>query len=380
MKPLKINIIQELSESGKLTGILLLIATILSLVFANSIIGYTDIYQIKVGYGILTKSIEHWVNDGLMAVFFFLVGLEIKREVLAGELSDVKKSGLSLISALGGVALPALIFVMFNYGTEYIHGWAIPTATDIAFSLGILSLLGNRVPISLKLFLTGLAVIDDLIAVLIIALFYTSEINTMYLLYSGVAVLVLMLLNRFKVLNTFSYIFVGLFLWFFFLKSGVHATIAGVLLAMFIPLSKVEHIEHSLHKWVNYLIMPIFALVNTAIVFDANSLANINSTLSHGISMGLVFGKGLGIFLFAYLGVKLGIASLPQDSNFKHIIGIAFIAGIGFTMSIFISKLSFADLELINTSILSVIIGSIISGIIGYVILSRVNHNERIVK
>ena len=371
MEQYKKTIIQELSESGKLTGILLLLATIFSLLLANTISGYTDIFLMNIGYGMLEKSIEHWVNDGLMVIFFFLIGLEIKREVLVGELSDIKKSGLSVIAALGGVALPAIIYSLLNIGTQYSSGWAIPTATDIAFSLGILSLLGSKVPTSLKLFLTGLAVIDDLVAILIIAVFYTAQLNLIYLLYSSFALIALFALNKFKILKTLPYIFLGLFLWFFFLKSGIHSTIAGVLLALFIPISKVESIEHKLHKWVNYLILPIFALVNTAIIFDAGAISNLSSTMSLGIIFGLLLGKSIGIFGFVYIAVKLGISVLPEAANLKHILGIGFIAGIGFTMSIFISKLSFTIPELINVSILSVIIGSVISAIIGYIILSN---------
>ena len=281
--------IKELSESGKLGGVLLILATIISISITNSSFGenYLHFWHHEIGNSFISMHIEHWVNDLLMAIFFFLVGLEIKRELITGELSSPKKVLLPLLAALGGMLFPALIFFAFNAGSENTHGWAIPTATDIAFSLGVLSLLGKRVPLSLKVFLTALAIIDDLGGILIIAIFYTNEIHTNYLLLSLGVITVLFLLNKFKANHFIFYFIPILFLWYFIYKSGVHATIAGVVSAFFIPINKVEKYEHILHQPVNYFILPIFALANTTIALSAESIPHIFSDLGFGIILAL---------------------------------------------------------------------------------------------
>lgn len=357
----------ELSKSGKLSGMLLLFFTLVSIGITNTFGGesYINFFQEKFGFNFFSKTIEHWVNDGLMAVFFFLVGLEIKREIITGELSNVKSAMLPVFAAFGGVLFPALIFYAFNHGTEYIHGWAIPTATDIAFSLGILALLGDKVPYSLKIFLTALAIIDDLIAILIIAFIYTSSLNLIYL-YTGLLIFsVLFLLGRYKVKNMNIYYLLGIVLWFLILKSGVHATIAGVMLALTIPVKSIEKIEHSIHKPVNYFILPLFALVNTAILIDSAAIKELSSSLSLGIILGLFIGKAAGITLFSILADKLKIGRIPGDVKLKQLLSVGFIAGIGFTMSIFITNLSFDNSLFINESKLAVLLGSLISAVTG---------------
>ncbi len=359
--------INELSKSGKLSGMLLLFFTLVSIGLTNTFGGesYINFFQEKFGFDFFSKTIEHWVNDGLMAVFFFLVGLEIKREIITGELSNVKSAMLPVFAAIGGVLFPALIFYLFNHGTEYIHGWAIPTATDIAFSLGILALLGDKVPYSLKIFLTALAIIDDLIAILIIAFIYTSSLNLIYL-YTGLLIFsVLFLLGRYKVKNMNIYYLLGIVLWFLILKSGVHATIAGVMLALTIPVKSIEKIEHSIHKPVNYFILPLFALVNTAILIDSAAIKELSSSLSLGIILGLFIGKAAGITLFSFIADKLKIGRIPGDVKLIQLLSVGFIAGIGFTMSIFITNLSFDNSLFINESKLAVLLGSLISAVTG---------------
>ncbi|MCF0059449.1 Na+/H+ antiporter NhaA [Dyadobacter sp. CY356] len=374
LKKILIHPIRDLADTGRLSGILLLIATAISLLLANLSGGenYLSFWHKEIHIGPLEKSIEHWVNDGLMVVFFFFVGLEIKREVLAGELASVQKALLPTLAAVGGVMMPAIIYFLLNKTGPSSHGWAIPTATDIAFSLGILSLLGDRVPFSLKVFLTALAVIDDLIAVLIIAVFYTSNIQTDMLLYAAGIVAVLSMLNYFKVEGTIWYLLLGGILWYFVLKSGIHATIAGVLLAMTMPLHKIPKLEHILHQPVNYLIMPIFALANTAIILPSNISESLVSPLSFGVILGLIVGKPLGIVGLSWLAVKAKLARLPKGISWKHLIGLGFTAGIGFTMSIFIASLSFKDIELQNSAKIAIIAGTSLSAIIGLIWLTQI--------
>ncbi len=371
IKPL-IHPIKELSESGKLGGVLLILATIISITLTNSSFGetYLHFWHQKIGNSYISLSLEHWVNDLLMAIFFFLVGLEIKRELVTGELSSPKKVLLPLLAAFGGMLFPALIFFAFNAGTENIHGWAIPTATDIAFSLGVLSLLGKRVPLTLKVFLTALAIIDDLGGILIIAIFYTNEIHTNYIMLSLGVIAILFLLNKFKANHFIFYFIPILFLWYFVYKSGVHATIAGVVAALFIPINKVEKYEHILHQPVNYLILPVFALANTTIVFSAESIPHIFSDLGFGIILALFVGKTVGISSLVFISIKTKICELPNDILFKHIIGVSLLAGIGFTMSLFFTALSFKDPESANIAKLAIIIGSTMSAICGLVFLS----------
>lgn len=364
--------IKELSESGKLGGVLLILSTIISITVANSASGeqYLHFWHQEIGTSFLSMSVEHWVNDLLMAVFFFLVGLEIKRELVVGELSSVRKVLLPLVAALGGMLLPALIFFAFNRGTENLHGWAIPTATDIAFSLGVLSLLGNRVPLSLKVFLTALAIIDDLGGILIIAIFYTSEIHVLYLGMAGTVLMVLWLLNRFKARRFIFYFVPMLVLWYCIYRSGVHATIAGVLSALFIPTEQLEEYEHVLHKPVNYLILPIFALANTTILLSGESVAHLVSPLGIGIIAALFVGKTLGIFSFVWIGVKTRLCHLQENTTLRQIFGLAMLAGIGFTMSLFFTALSFDNPESATIARLAIIIGSSLSAIFGLIFLS----------
>ncbi|WP_078062957.1 Na+/H+ antiporter NhaA [Solirubrum puertoriconensis] len=367
-----ISPIRELSESGKLAGLLLLLATVVSLVLSNTTAGpgYLAFWETHVGYGPLDKSVSHWINDGLMAIFFFLVGLEIKREVLYGELAEPRQALLPALAAIGGVLFPAIIHLAFTRGTPAASGWAIPTATDIAFSLGILSLLGDRVPFGLRVFLTALAIIDDLLAVIIIAAFYTSGIHTGFLLGAVAIFAVLVMLNRFKVKPLGVYMLLGLGLWFCVLKSGVHATIAGVLLALSIPTDRLEDLEHALQKPVNYLILPLFALCNTAIVLSADIVPELFSGLALGVGLGLLVGKPLGIVGVTWLVVRMGQGQLPTNVDWRRFIGLGFTAGIGFTMAIFIATLSYQNPAAVDLAKLAVLIGSAVSAIIGMTILA----------
>ena len=375
-----IHPIKELSESGKLGGVLLIFATLFSITLTNSLLGerYLHFWHQEIGGSFISMQTEHWVNDLLMAVFFFLVGLEIKRELITGELSSPKKVLLPLIAALGGMLFPAFIFFAFNKGSDNLQGWAIPTATDIAFSLGILSLLGKRVPLSLKVFLTALAIIDDLGGILIIAVFYTNEIHFNYLLLSVGVMAILFLLNKFRVNNFIFYFIPILFLWYFIYKSGVHATIAGVVASIFIPINKVEKYEHVLHKPVNYIILPIFALANTTILLSSESIPHIFSDLGMGIILALFVGKTVGISTFVFISIKTKICALQENTTMKHIIGVALLAGIGFTMSLFFTALSFKDPESANIARLAIIIGSTLSAIGGLVFLSYTLKKENI--
>ncbi|GAB3178901.1 Na+/H+ antiporter NhaA [Telluribacter humicola] len=371
-----INPIRDLAESGRLAGILLLLATAISMTWANTSAGedYIHFWEQYVGVDPLRKTISHWINDGLMVIFFFFVGLEIKRELLEGELSSFRQAVLPAASAIGGAVVPATLFILFNPSLPQSEGWAIPTATDIAFSLGMLSLLGDRVPFSLKVFLTALAVIDDLIAVMIIALFYTEDINTSMLMYSAGTLAVLAACNFFKIKRIAVYVVLGVVLWYFVLKSGIHATIAGVLLAMTIPLAQVDDIEHALYRPVNYFIMPIFALANTAILLPEDIGGLLFSSLSLGIIAGLFIGKPLGILLMAWAIVKTKLATLPLGMGWRHVAGLGFTAGIGFTMSIFITSLSFADLDLQNASKLAIMAGTVLSGGVGLLWLLKADN------
>ncbi len=364
-------------HSQQFSGILLLVCTLFSLIITNYFDPhlYTSFWHTQIGFEaghfLFKKPIEFWVNDGLMGIFFLLVGLEIKREFVNGELAGFRKASLPLAAALGGMLLPAFVYLLFNHQSPQASGWGIPMATDIAFALGILSLAGDRVPVSLKIFLTALAVVDDLGAIVVIAIFYTSSIVTAALLKAGIVLLVLALMNRFKVKIVFLYLLGGVFLWYFVLQSGIHATIAGVLLALCIPIndnaeeSMLHKLELDLHQPVNFLIMPLFALCNTSIPINAEIWAEIPSKLIHGISWGLIIGKPVGVLLFSYLIIKLGWSVLPQGVNWKMMTGAGMLAGIGFTMSIFISMLAFDDLQRIEGAKIAVLIASTIAGILG---------------
>lgn len=360
-------------ESEKAGGLVLIACTILSLALANSDFGgdYQGFFQMKLA----GMSIEHWINDGLMAIFFLLIGLELEREIYNGELSNFKDALFPIFGAVGGLLLPAGIYFLFNYDTATQSGIGIPMATDIAFALGILSLLGNRVPLSLKVFLTALAIIDDLFAIIIIAVFYTKTlIFTNLFIALGIFAL-LVVFNRMKVKSLIPYLIGGIAMWYFMLNSGVHATITGVLLAFAIPFGSGEEksisyaLQHFLHKPVAFVILPIFALANTAIVFNGNIAQILSENYSLGISLGLVVGKPLGIFLLTFLGVSIGLCKLPKNLNWKSIFGVGLLGGIGFTMSIFITLLAFDDQTIINNSKLVILIASLTAGVLGFLTL-----------
>jgi len=365
-------------ESEKSSGILLIICTIVSLLLANSLFSsdYLGFWRTYIG----GLSIEHWVNDAFMAIFFLLIGLELVRELKNGELSQLNNALLPIFAALGGICLPALIHFSLNYGTPTQPGMGIPMATDIAFALGVLALLGSRVPASLKVFLTAVAVIDDLGAIIVIAVFYTAQVKVAYLLGAIAVFCGLLALNRvLKVLMLWPYLVGGVLMWTLMLYSGVHATIAGVLLAFTIPSSaKVDDapspshkLENFLHKPVAFIILPIFALANTGIIIGSNWAQNLTSNNDLGIILGLVIGKPIGITLLCFFAVKLGICRLPSNLNWSVIFGAGILAGIGFTMSIFITNLAFTgSAELINSSKMAILIGSLTAGIVGLIWLS----------
>lgn len=359
----------EFIHDSRAVGIMLIICTAVSLFISNS--GWGNGYiafwnsEIHLSHS-LPHSVIHWINDGLMAVFFFQVGMEIKREMVQGELSSFKKSVLPVAGAIGGMAIPALIFFFFNKGTIYAGGWGIPMATDIAFSLGVASLLGKRVPLSLKIFLTALAIIDDLGAIVAIALFYTESIHFNYL-FGGLGIAAaLMLWNYFKLPFGFWNFILGMLIWFCFYNSGVHATIAGVLFAFTIPMNKLAQLEHAFHNYVNFLIIPVFALANTAIIIPSGFSAHISNNLSLGIMLGLLAGKPLGIVGITYLLVKLKVGALAKDIMWKHMIGMGLLAAIGFTMSIFIAMLAFKDSFTQDISKMAVMVASFIAIILAY--------------
>jgi Na+:H+ antiporter, NhaA family len=363
-------------------GLILVIAAVAALIFTN--IGYADSYHqflelpvsVHIGGIGLDKHLIHWINDGLMAIFFFLVGLEIKREILEGNLSSRDQIILPAVAALGGMVAPALIFAFFNWDSpETINGWAIPAATDIAFALGALALLGSRVPISLKVFLLTLATLDDLGAIIIIAIFYTSDLSLTGLALAGVALAGLIALNRMRIDRTALYVFLGLAMWACVLQSGVHATLAGVAVALTIPLKKndgsdfIHHIEEGLHPYVKFLILPLFAFANAGIPLSGFSLNTLTQSLPLGITAGLVFGKPFGIMFAVAACIWLGFAKLPDRATWVHVFGVACLAGIGFTMSLFIGTLAFSSVENIDAVRVGVISASIISTLVGLGIL-----------
>jgi len=408
-------------------GILLLVFTAVALVWANSPFAdsYSHLWHTKFAVGFsglnLDYTLHHWINDGLMAVFFFVVGLEIKREFLVGELSSFRQASLPIMAAVGGMVFPALFYVFFNTGSNGISGWGIPMATDIAFAIGILALLGPRVPLALKIFITALAIADDIGAVLVIAFFYTSQISFISLGYAGVILILLVLANLSGVRNLLVYVVLGILLWLFFLSSGVHATVAGVLLAFTIPASSrintsqflsngkrlmeefdkageegpdvltneerqsavqnlegncekimtpLQRFEHALHPWVSFFIMPVFALANAGVTLGEDFIIALANPISEGIIVGLFFGKQLGIFIFSWLSVKLKIASVPQGVNWKQIYAAGILAGIGFTMSLFIANLAFTSEEMLNISKVGILTASFLSGVAGFFLLN----------
>ena len=420
---------QEFFEKESTGGVILIISTLLAMFLANSPWGhyYFEVlhHHIDITFGerifSLDKPIEFWINDFLMALFFFVIGLEIKREVMAGELSNIKAASLPIAAALGGMFIPALFFIVFNIGGD-INGWGIPMATDIAFTLGILTLMGKRIPLSLKIFLTALAIVDDLGGVLVIALFYTEDFNAISLLAAGGIFIALMCLNYFKVYKLSAYGILGIALWLFVYESGIHPTIAGVLLAMSIPskrrmedygdfeqkledglailkknpfekeqhflttdqahgvdhiytsskyaMSPVQRLEHALHPFVAFFVIPLFALANAGIPLKGDLLTSLGSNISLGIIFGLFFGKQVGIMLFTWIAVKLKLGSLPQDMNWRMLYGLACIAGIGFTMSLFIGNLAFSDDIALLQAKIGILAASILSGVVGWMVLS----------
>ena len=419
---------QNFLEKEASGGILLLIFTVVALVWANSPFAesYSHLWHTKfsISFGDfnLDYSLHHWINDGLMAIFFFVVGLEIKRELLVGELSSLKKASLPIMAALGGMIFPALFYVFFNFGKESISGWGIPMATDIAFAIGILALLGSRVPTGLKVFITALAIADDIGAVLVIAFFYTSNISIVSLSFAGGVMLLLIAANLSGVRNLIVYTVLGIILWLSFLFSGVHATVAGVLLAFTIPassridtsqfllkgkklledfdhsgeegpnvlsnearegivqnleencekiLTPLQRLEHKLHPWVSFFIMPVFALANAGVIITGNFISELTDPVSFGIVTGLFIGKQLGISAFTWLSVKLKLASLPFSVTWKQIYSAGILAGIGFTMSLFIANLAFTSEELLTISKVGILTASLLSGFIGFFILRK---------
>jgi len=363
-------------------GIILFCAAVAAMVAMNSAfnpyyLAFLDI-PVAVQFGALeiAKPLSLWINDGLMAIFFFLVGLEVKRELLEGQLSSIEQASLPFIAAIGGMALPALVFLYFNWTVpENINGWAIPAATDIAFALGVLALLGKHAPVSLKILLLAIAIIDDIGAIIIIALFYTAEVSSFSLLLAGGGTILLFAMNRLGVIRTAPYILVGTFLWICVLKSGVHATLAGVIAALAIPLnakdgsSPLKHLEHFLHPWTAFLVLPIFAFANAGVSLAGLQIADLMAPLALGVAAGLVVGKQVGVFGFMYLATRIGLVKRPAGVTWLQLYGLACLTGIGFTMSLFIGNLAFVDPEQIETVKLGVISGSVISGLLGYCLL-----------
>ena len=379
-----IRTFREFTKLESSAGIVLFFAAVLALIIDNtSLHHYYEAFfrlplTLKLGSIGLEKPLLLWINDGFMAIFFLLVGLEIKRELLEGELRSLSKAALPGIAAAGGMVVPALFYIVVNYSdSTTLNGWAIPSATDIAFSIGILSLLGSRVPLSLKVFLTALAIIDDLGAILIIAFFYTGDLNVQYLGLIIFAFLILVILNRFGVKNFFPYLIVGLFLWYFTHESGIHATIAGVLMACSIPHKKKEHdfsllvkVEHSISSYVAFGIMPLFAFANAGVSLDGLTFMSLLEPVPLGIVLGLFVGKQFGVFVFSYISVKLGLAQMPSNSNWINFYGVGILTGIGFTMSLFVGNLAFADsTQYIDGVKIGVLTGSLLSTLIGYFLL-----------
>ena len=375
-------LLRDFLQKESAGGIVLIFAAALALAVANSPLAssYMSLLDIPVVFAIdsfiIDKPLLLWINDGLMAVFFFLVGLEVKREVLEGQLSSWSKASLPLVAALGGMALPALVFIGFNLGSaDNIQGWAIPAATDIAFALGILSLLGPRVPVALKALLLAIAVIDDIGAIAIIALFYSGEIDTGMLAAAAMVFIVMLALGRAKVASTIPYVLLAILMWAFVLKSGVHATLAGVAAALTIPLDRssdhgpLERMEHALHPWVAFLVIPVFGFANAGVTLLGLEPSALLDPLPLGIALGLLIGKQLGIFGFAWMAVKMKLASLPDEVNWRQIHALSLLAAIGFTMSLFIGNLAFTTADQIDAVKLGVLAGSTVAALTGYFLL-----------
>lgn len=383
------RLVEEFIQRESSAGVTLMFVTAAALLLKNSPL--SEVYNaflhtpVEVRFGALhiAKPLLLWINDGLMAVFFLLIGLEVKREIMEENLSSWSQAALPVIAAIGGMVIPSMIYIVLNRGEEVaMLGWAIPTATDIAFALGILSLLGDRVPVSLKIFLMALAIIDDLGAIVIIAVFYTADLSLLSLIWASASLLALVLLNRFGISKKAAYVLLGVVLWMSVLKSGVHATLAGVALAFTIPLSSKDRegnacslsktMEHDLHYWVAFLILPLFAFVNAGIDLRGMSLTQMTDNVPLGIMLGLFVGKQAGVFGFSWMAIKLGLASMPSGSSWRQLYGVAVLTGIGFTMSLFIDSLAFEDGMVYQyADKLAVLLGSFLSGLVGYLILRR---------
>jgi len=382
--PRIVNKIQDFLKLETSAGFVLMFVALFALVANNSpLSGFYSSFlstpvEVQFGSFEIAKPLLLWINDGLMAIFFFLVGLEIKSEVMEGELSSFDKAALPIFAAIGGIVVPALVYVYFNISDPIaVQGWAIPAATDIAFALGVLALVGSRVPVSLKILLLAVAIIDDLAAIIIIALFYTQDLSLVALGWGGVGTMALIALNRMGVMRITPYALIGVFIWACVLKSGVHATLAGVVTALCIPLrskdptesSPLHRAEHGLHIWVAFLILPLFAFANAGVSLAGISVSDLLAPLPLGIALGLFLGKQIGVFFFSWLAVKIGLAKLPTGANWGQVYGIACLTGVGFTMSLFIGTLAFDGDELLNSVRLGVLMGSIASGVLGYVLL-----------
>ena len=379
-----IQIISKFFQLKSAAGILLLAAAIAAILVENSFLSdsYAKLLHTSVSINIsnfaVDKDLHHWINDGLMAIFFLLVGLEIKRELVQGHLSTREQFSLPAVAAIGGITIPAIIYIGLNFGNEVTtNGWAIPTATDIAFALGVVTLLGNRVPISLKVTLVAVAIIDDLMAIIIIASFYTSDLSITYLVFAALSTATLLILNNRKITKLSPYVLVGILLWVFVLKSGIHASLAGVVLAQFIPInaknssdhSPLYKLEHSIEPWVNFMILPIFAFANAGVSFSGMKLNLLWDPVTLGIILGLFFGKQIGVISFTYIGSLLRICKLPSDVSWAQYYGLSIVTGIGFTMSLFIGSLAFTDPEYQTSVRLGVLIASLFAGVLGYLTL-----------
>lgn len=378
--------LQQFLHQDYAVGVLLIIAAVLAMVAANTPLAtlYDLFLQVPVRFAVgpldIHKPLLLWINDGLMAIFFLLIGLEVKYEVLKGDLSTPAQVALPGFAAAGGMVVPALIYAAFNYSDPVaLQGWAIPAATDIAFAVGVLALLGKRVPPALKIFLLALAIIDDLGAIIIIALFYTSDLSIASIILGAIFVVLLILLNKFKVTRTGPYLFIGALLWIAVLKSGVHATLAGVILALTIPLelrddrgrSPLKKLQHQLHGKVNYVILPIFAFANAGVELSLSQIATLADPIPFGIMAGLFVGKQLGVFSFCFVAIKAGLAQMPKNTNWVQLYGLAILCGIGFTMSLFIGSLAFenADTQYLMTDRIGILAGSFLSAVAGYTLL-----------
>jgi len=367
------NILKKIVHDEKSGGLILILCTIISLIIANSDfqISYEQFWKIHLG----SLSIEHWINDGLMAIFFLMIGLELKKEICVGEFSNSRNAILPMAAAIGGMIVPALFYFLFNRGTDTQSGIGIPMATDIAFALGILSLLGKKVPASLKVFLMALAVVDDLGAIIVIAVFYTSDLSITSLLIAVGIYIIMLCMNRWKIYSMIPYLIAGAIMWYFMLSSGIHATITGVLTALVLPfygkegISPVTQLLDKIHIPVNFIILPIFALANTAVTISTGWHTILHDSLSLGIFSGLVLGKPVGITLGVFLVVSLKVANLPRGVNWKNIIGVGLLGGIGFTMSIFVTLLAFEHTETINEAKIVILLSSLTAGILGYLFL-----------